>query len=420
MVFLDDIFIYSQSLEDHLFHLQQVLEVLRVHKLYLKASKCSFAQHNLEYLGHIISDKGVATDQSKIQSMLNWPTPKTMTELRAFLGLTGYYRKFVKHYGVLAKPLTQLLKLKAFQWSPQAQQAFESLKQAMTTTPVLALPNFQEQFTVETDACIDGIGAVLMQNGQPITYLSKALGEKHRKLPIYEKEFLALIMAVEKWRPYLQRQEFIIKTDHKSLAFLKDQNLHFDMQRKAMARPMGLHFKIVYKQGKDNLATDGLSRVAHLMAVQAVSVVQPQWIQEVLNSYATNSNAQQLLSQLALSSPDEKGYILEQGIIRYKHRVWIGGNTALRTKLIAACHSSPIGGHSGVKGTYQRLKSHFAWKGMKMAVDSFVKQCAICQHNKHSLQHPFGLLQPLPIPTGVWTDLSMDFIEALPKLEGYQ
>jgi len=143
----------------------------------------------------------------------------------------------------------------------------------MTTAPVLALPNFQAQFTVETDACLDGIGAVLMQGGQPIAYLSKALGEKHRKLSIYEKEFLALIMAVEKWRPYLQRQEFIIQTDHKSLAFLKEQNLHSETQREAITRLMGLHFKIVYKQGKDNLAADALSRVAHLMVVQAVFVV---------------------------------------------------------------------------------------------------------------------------------------------------
>ena len=113
----------------------------------------------------------------------------------------------------------------------------------MTTTPVLALPDFQAQFTVETDACIDGIGAVLMQNGQPIAYLSKALGEKHKQLSIYEKEFLALIMAVEKWRHYLQRQEFVILTDHRSLAYLSDQHLHSDMQRKAMTRLMGLQFK---------------------------------------------------------------------------------------------------------------------------------------------------------------------------------
>ena len=154
-----------------------------------------------------------------------------------------------------------------FQWSPQAQQAFDNLKQAMSTTPVLALPNFSQPFTVETDACDDGIGAVLLQNGHPITFLSKALSWPHRSLSIYEKEFLALIMAVERWRPYLQLQEFIIKTDHKSLSYLSEQNLHSEMQRKAMTRLMGLKFKIIYRQGKENIVADSLSRVGHLMAL---------------------------------------------------------------------------------------------------------------------------------------------------------
>jgi len=196
---------------------------------------------------------------------------------------------------------------------------------------------------VETDACQDGIGAVLMQKGQPIAYLSKALGEKHKSLSIYEKEFLALIMAAETWRHYLQRGEFFIQTDHKSLAYLNEQNLHSDMQRKAMTRLMGLHFKIIYKKGKDNIAADALSRVAHMMALQAVSVVQPAWVQEVLNSYTTDSRAQQLLQRLAITSPDNQGYSLDRGLIWYQGKVWIGSNSALQTKLIATCHSSALG-----------------------------------------------------------------------------
>jgi len=150
MVFLDDILIYSPDFDTHLHHLQLVLEKLSEHKLYMKASKCSFAQTQLEYLGHIISDAGVATNLVKIEAMIKWPVPTTVTELRGFLGLTGYYRKFVHHYGLIAYPLTQLLRKKQFQW---------------TTTPVLALPNFAEQFIIETDASDIGIGAVLMQHG---------------------------------------------------------------------------------------------------------------------------------------------------------------------------------------------------------------------------------------------------------------
>lgn len=177
MVLLDNILIYSNSLEEHMEHIQLVLNTLRQHQLYLKQSKCSFAQHKLEYLGHIISAEGVSTDPQKTADMLHWPTPTTTTELRAFLGLTGYYRKFVKRYGIIAQPLTNLLKHKNFQWTARAQKAFDELKLAMTRTPILALPNFQAPFQVETDACAKGIGAVLMQQGQPIAFLSKALGD---------------------------------------------------------------------------------------------------------------------------------------------------------------------------------------------------------------------------------------------------
>ena len=195
LVFLDDILIYSPTLDDHMVHLQEVFELLRQNQLYLKESKCSFAQPNLSYLGHIISSTGVSTNPSKIQNMQKWPVPTSVTELRGFLGLTGYYRRFIKGYGLITKPLNSLLNKKAFQWS-----SFDKVKMAMTQTPVLALPNFQEPFVIETDACQDGVGAVLMQHGKPVAYLSKALSGRNKNISIYEKEFLALIMAVEKWR----------------------------------------------------------------------------------------------------------------------------------------------------------------------------------------------------------------------------
>jgi len=259
LVFLDDILIYSPSWESHLAHLRSVLLQLRHHKFFLKRSKCSFAQDQIDYLGHIISRIGVATDPAKTEAMLAWPTPTTVTELRGFLGLTGYYRRFVPHYGIVAKPLTNLLKKQQFIWTTAADQAFQDLKHLMAHTPVLALPNFADPFVVETDACATGVGAVLMQHGRPIAFLSKAMGPQHQQLSIYEKEFLALIMAVEKWRSYLQRQEFIIQTYYNSLSFLTEQNLQSDLQRKAMTRLMGLHFKVVYKKGKENLAADALS-----------------------------------------------------------------------------------------------------------------------------------------------------------------
>jgi hypothetical protein len=212
--------------------------------------KCTFVKHELKYLGHVISRDGVATNSSKTEAMLSWKQPMNVIELRGFLGLTGYYRKFVKDYGIMARPLTRLLqKQQVFQWSEDAQVAFQELKQDMASTPVLALPKFDLPFTVETDASDVGLRAVLMLQGRPIAFLSKALGEKNKHISIYEKEFLALIMAVDKWRQYLQRGAFVIKIDHKSLTFLGDQQLQSDLQKKATTKLMGLQYHIVYKKG---------------------------------------------------------------------------------------------------------------------------------------------------------------------------
>lgn len=199
LVFMDDILVYSHSWAEHLSHLELVFQTLQNHQLFAKLSKCSFATPTLEYLGHTISKDGVATDPAKTACMQQWPVPANITELRGFLGLTGYYRKFVHHYGIIAKPLTKLLQKNVkFVWTPEADSAFHALKQAMCSTLVLALPDFSKPFALETDACDIGIGAVLLQDGHPIAFYSKAIGTQNSKLSIYEKEFLAIMMAVDK------------------------------------------------------------------------------------------------------------------------------------------------------------------------------------------------------------------------------
>jgi hypothetical protein len=161
----------------------------------------------------------------------------------------------------------------------------------MSTTAVLAIPDFRKQFIVETDASHMGLGAVHMQEDRPIGFLRKPVSATNKYLSIYEKEFLSLIMVVERWHPYLQRQEFIIKTDHKSLTYLNEQSLQLDLQGKTMTRLMGLQFKILYKKGKENKAAVALSRISALMQVQSCSKVKPLWIQEVANSCANDSRA---------------------------------------------------------------------------------------------------------------------------------
>lgn len=204
LVFFDDILIYSATLDDHLKHLAEVLSILQRDQWQVKRAKCAFAQEKIAYMGHVISGEGVATDDSKIQAIQTWPSPTTLKELRGFLGLRGYYRKFIKHYVILSQPLSAMLRKGVlFVWTVESETTFQVLKRAMVTAPVLALPDFKSQFVIDTDACDVGIGAVLSQKGHPLAFVSRSLGPRNRALSVYEKEYLAILLAVQQWRPYL-------------------------------------------------------------------------------------------------------------------------------------------------------------------------------------------------------------------------
>ena len=179
LLFFNDILVFSKTWQDHLNHLRQVLQLLHQDQWEVKISKCEFGQQQLSYLGHVISDKGVATEPSKVQAVQSWPTPQDAREVRRFLGLAGYYRRFVRGFGVIARPLFNLLKKGApFVWTDNTAQAFALLKQQLTSAPLLALPNFNKTFVIETDACDKGIGAVLQQDGHPIAFMSKILSPR--------------------------------------------------------------------------------------------------------------------------------------------------------------------------------------------------------------------------------------------------
>lgn len=416
LVFFDDILIYSKSRDVHLEHLRIVFQILQQHSLFVKLSKCSFATAQVEYLGHVISGTGVATKPQNIEAITNWPLPQNVSKLRGFLGITGYYRRFDRGYGQICRPLHDLLKKNSFQWTQMHTDAFNKLKEIMTTCPVLALPDFTKPFVLEADACGSGIGAVLMQAGRPIAYLSKSLGPKAAAQSVYEKEALAILEALKKWRHYLLGNPLIIKTDQQSLRFMTTQKLTEGIQHKLLLKLLEFDYTIEYKKGKENIAADALSR--RDVKCHAITVAVPEWMEDIKLSYVQDPDSGKLLSKIAKDVSDPPQYSVKDGIIRHGAKIYVGATTNMRLTLLENFYQSALGGHSGAKATYQRIKRIFCWPHLKSMVQKFVSECPVCQLTKVEHISPPGLLEPLPIPGTPWSCISLDFIEALPKSNG--
>ena len=210
-------------------------------------------------LGHVIHGAGVETDVRKIKVIVDWPKPHSTKSVRGFLGLVGYYRKFIKDDGQVAAPLTSLLKRNAYHWNDQADSTFNAIKKALLESLVLRLPNFDEDFVVECDASGSGIGEVLQQQGHPIAFFSRKLVDRHYKLAAYERKLIGLAKVVARWRPYLWGRPFLIRTDHYNLKFLLEQRLTTSPQQHWISKLMGFDFWVEYKAGRLNLAADALS-----------------------------------------------------------------------------------------------------------------------------------------------------------------
>jgi len=224
IVFIDDILVYSRSQEEHENHLKTVLQTLREHKLYAKFSKCEFWLDSVAFLGHVVSKDGIKVDSKKTEAVQKWPRPTSPTEIRSFLGLANYYRRFVQDFSKIASPLTKLTQKNAkFQWTEECEQSFQKLKMCLTTAPILSLPSGSGGFTVFCDASRVGLGCVLMQNGRVIAYASRQLKRHEQNYPTHDLEMAAVIFALKIWRHYLYGETCEIYTDHKSLKYIFQQ-----------------------------------------------------------------------------------------------------------------------------------------------------------------------------------------------------
>ena len=354
--------------------------------------------------------------------MLQWPPPTTPKQLRGFLGLTGFYRRFFHRYAQIAEPLTQLLRKDGFKWTPEAQTAFAKLKEAMTATPVLALPDFTIPFVLETDASGSGMGDVLMQRGHPIAYFSKQFCPKLLRSFTYIRELHTITTAVKRWRQYLLGHTFVILTDHKSLRELMTQPVQTPEQHVYLAKLLGYNYSIQYKAGRNNVVADALSRLHEPDSVaacfQIISMPHPQFLDELKRELSGSDEFKTLMLQVRNHPSDYPGFKIRDNLLLFQGSIWLNQGNPFIPLLLEEYHKSPLGGHMGLAKTLGRLQQSFFWEHMRRDTQNFIKQCSNWLQTKYTPKKPAGHFQPIPPPSRPWEDLALDFITGLPISNG--
>lgn len=423
VIYLDDILVFSKTKEDHIQHLRTVLEVLRKHQLYAKLSKCDFLKTEVDFLGHVVTPEGIKMDPKKLTAIQDWPQPTNLKEVQSFLGLVNYYRRFIRNHAELCAPLTDLTrKEQPFTWTQQQQAAFDTLKQKLTSDPVIAIPDPSKPFTVKvtTDASSFAVGAVLTQIQddveKPIAFESRKLTDAETRYATHERELLAIIQALQTWRCYLSGRPFKVSTDHQPLKHLHTQPHLSDRQKRWLDFLAEFDMEIKYKPGKENVVADALSRRSdHQTNLNTITTTV---VDTIFNNIAYDPEEEQEFNA-------NNSYIKEDGrwyLIKDKQmRLCIPRkDTALKEQLLHEHHDTPYSGHLGIDKTLHSLQRYFYWRNMHDTIYDYVQSCEMCQRNKASNQKPSGLLQPIPIPERRWDQITMDLITQLPKTKtGY-
>ena len=446
--YLDDILIYSPDLETHRLHVIQVLTRLREVGLFAKAEKCLFHSDKVDFLGFVISPNGVEMDTKKVQTILDWPIPTNLFEVRSFLGFCNFYRRFIKSYSKVVQPLTALTKKDTpFTWTSTEQGAFDNLRQAFTSADLLKQYDPSKQLVLETDASDQAIAGVLsFEEGKqlfPLAFMSRTMVPAELNYEIHDKEMLAIVACFKEWRHYLEGAALPIKvyTDHRSLEYFTTSKQLNRRQARWSELLADFTFIIQYRPGVQGTKPDALTRRPDVHTVQkggsldptinpqnqqqllkdgqflfasAVYTIQPEFPQLVKDAQSTDTFRTNLPADL-----HDTPFHIKNDMLYNRERLYVPDQGKLRLTILQHYHDHRTAGHPGRHKTLQLIQRDFWWPKMRDYVKEYVDTCDKCGRTKSRRHLPYGELKSLPVPPFPWSSISMDLIEFLPDSNGY-
>jgi len=435
--FFDDFLVHSETVEQHLDHLRQFFEIMKNSGFTANPAKAELCQSKIQFLGYVISEGKCKPHADKLEALTNYQVPKDVKGVQRYLGFVGYYRQFIEDFSTKASALTDLLRKKQdFAWTPECQKGFDDLRNALQSQVELCLPDLSKPFTIQCDASNGGIGAVLLQTNEgkrePVWFISRKLTGAEINYSITEKECLAIIYAVKKFKGYIEFTEFTIETDHQALTWLQGIKEPTGRLARWALELQGYQFKIAYRSGALNRTADALSRAYEVLSMDCDSLPSRQ---DLSMAQAADPDLGQIVQflrdgQLPMGSREQKIYVLRRGETSmldsegclYKYvgnincpweddghnwRLWIPDK--LKETCVLHFHSSNLGGHLGTSKTYRKLEKRVWWKTMRKDVFRFVQGCKKCQLAKSWKVHPMGIGKS-PKVKGPWESLYVDLM----------
>src|SRR6202043_428637 len=465
VVYLDDILIYSEDPKQHVEHVCEVLRRLWENGLFLNPAKCEFHAETMEYLGFVLSLTGLSMDMAKVKAIQEWPTPQKVKDIQSFLGFANFYRRFVHGYSDIITPMTHLTRKNIpWLWSDNCQSAFDSLKSAFSSTPILSHFIPGAPLIVETDASDYAVAAILSTvaaDGEvhPIAFHSHTLGVSELNYDTHNKELLAIFEAFTAWRHYLEGSETPVNivTNHKNLEYFSMVCLLTRHQARWSEFLSQFNFVIRFHPGqlgmKPNVLTrcwdiypkEGDSDYAHvnpqnlrpmftggqlISSLRASSLYKPalcasfvidddQLRRDIRSGILLDPVIAPILEDLRSNSADPKWSMDDDGLLRERGKIYVPDVNDLRLRVLRARHDHLLAGHFGQMKTTALVFRDYTWPKLRGFVSDFCKSCTSCGRAKAPRHKPYGMLKQLPIPEKPWNSISMDFIEQLPESSGF-